>query len=114
MFIDEVQYLDDTDLAATLVTAHLIAQRALNRPGFPGDPEGESGRDDRLDLVPTVPHFVARRREVAELAVQPLVVVHCTHSSVAYSTSSCPRHGSRWWITFALYSPIKDSAIALS
>jgi hypothetical protein len=39
---------------------------------------------------------------------------HATHSSVAYSTSSKPRHGPRRWITSVVNSPITDSASALS
>lgn len=42
------------------------------------------------------------------------VLYQCTHSRVAYSTPSTPRHGPRGRMTSVLYRPITDSARALS
>jgi len=42
------------------------------------------------------------------------VLYHATHSSVANSTSSTPFQGPRRWISSVLYSPMRDSAGALS
>jgi hypothetical protein len=42
------------------------------------------------------------RRDVADGLQQPAIVEQSTHSSVANSTASNDRHGSRQWVTSAL------------
>jgi hypothetical protein len=53
--------------------------------------------------------------DISPMGSRSRVVFHqCTHDSVASSTSSMVRHGPRIVMSSALWSPMIDSATALS